>query len=324
MKVIIPVAGIGTRLRPHTLHRPKPLLDVAGMTILDYVLKPFEKIQVEEVVFVVGFMGDQIKEYLKKNYSFNTKYVYQEKLLGLGYALNLALQEIDDSELLIVLGDTIVECDLAKFTSAGDYSLGLRQVEDPNRFGIAEIENDLIVGLEEKPENPKTNLALIGLYYFKDSSFLRQAMKKHVDSGKLTSGEIQFTDALQDMISGGIKFKPYEVKHWYDCGKKETLLATNSHFLEKLDPPEQIEGSVIIPPVYISSSAEIVNSTIGPNVSISDNVTIRDSVLENSIVSEKSVIENSTVKDSLIGRDATIKNSTKILNVGDLEKLDFK
>jgi len=158
MKVIIPVAGVGTRLKPHTLTTPKPLLSVAGKTILDYLLMPLKELKPEEVIFVIGYKGEKIEKYVRDHYSFKTSFVKQDKLLGLGYAIHLALEKVGDEPLLVILGDTIVECDLKKFITVGDYALGLRHVEDPNRFGIAEIKDGSVVDVEEKPVHPKTDL----------------------------------------------------------------------------------------------------------------------------------------------------------------------
>jgi glucose-1-phosphate thymidylyltransferase len=321
MKVIIPVAGAGTRLRPHTYSQPKPLLHVAGRAMIDHILDPVVKIKPDEVVFVVGFLGDQIEEHIRQKYQFAAKFVSQNQLLGLGYALDLALQSIQGEEILIILGDTIVDFNLQEFISAGDYVLGLRQVDDPHRFGIAEIKNGHIVGLEEKPETPKGNLAVIGLYYFRDARLFRKVLSAHVASGKTTRGEIQLTDALQDMIRQGTSFTPYQVNDWYDCGKKETVLSTNRHLLTGVKPPVSSNGSSYIPPVYIDPTAKIKYSVLGPNVSVSANAVITSSVIRNSIVGADAVIENMIIEDSIIGQHAVVRNEAKVLNVGDSSEI---
>ncbi len=322
MKVIIPVAGEGTRLRPHTLTRPKPLLDCAGKTIIDHVLKPLESVVVDELIFVIGFLGKQIEEYVLENYGYKCRFVKQKKLLGLGYALNLAMKGMENSELLIILGDTIVDCDFKSFTVSGDYVLGLRQVDDPHRFGIAELNGDRIIGLEEKPGDPKSNLALIGLYYFKESNLLKETLQKHIDSGKLTSGEIQFTDALQGMLSNGIEFAPYELHQWYDCGTRKTLLETNKVYLESSAMTNiNLPGTEIVPPVYISKTAQVSNSKIGPNVSIGEKVIVENSELSNSIISDEAKIKNSKLHNSIIGRKALVENVEQELDIGDEQKV---
>ncbi len=316
MKVIIPVAGIGKRLKPHTDSLPKPLLTVAGQTILDHVLQPLNDIEVEELMLVIGYKGELIREYVDKNYNFNMRYIEQEKLLGLGYALNLAIRDMDDGPLLIILGDTIVECDLSEFVGAGDYVLGLRGVPDPQRFGVAEIENGYITNLEEKPAHPKSNLGLIGLYYFSDSSRLKQLLARHVDSGKLTSGEIQFTDALQEMIQAGTKFVPHTVGGWFDCGTVRTLIEANGTFLSRMEQPEAPIGSTYIEPIYVAPDAVVLNSILGPNVTIESGARVENSILKNSIVNAGATVKNIVSESSIFGRNSQVQGQPQILNIG--------
>lgn len=321
MKVVVPVAGVGTRLRPHTYSQPKPLLHVAGRPIIDHILEPVVRLNPEEVVFVIGFMGDQIEEYIRRHYSFQSRFVTQDHLLGLGYALNLALEQITGGSLLIVLGDTIVDADLRAFVAAGQNVLGLRQVEDPSRFGIAEIKDGRIVGLVEKPDKPKSNLAVIGLYYFKDGAPLKSALAQHVKSGKTTRGEVQFTDALELMIRNGTSFVPYEVQNWYDCGKKETLLETNRHLLDGMKTAPAGDRCVINPPVHIAPTARVVNSVLGPYVSVSEGASISNAVIRNSIVGESATIESVILEDSLVGSRTVVRGERRILNVGDSSEI---
>ncbi len=322
MKVIIPVAGIGTRLRPHTFSLPKPLLHVAGKPIIAHLLDPVGQLDPDEVIFVVGYKGVQIREYVTGRYSFKSSFVQQDKLLGLGYALGLALDSVADGEVLIMLGDTIVECDLRRFIAAGDYVLGVRHVDDPHRFGIVEVENNRIVRVEEKPEHPKTNLAVIGLYYFREAGPLKAALHNHLESGQTTKGEMQFTDALQMMITGGTHFVPYEVQEWYDCGKKETMLETNRHILEEMDQAPSIDGSVIVPPVFISPTAQVINSVVGPYVSVSEGAVVSRSIIRNSIIGSHATVENVSLEDSIVGHHAVIRGGSRILSIGDSSVID--
>jgi glucose-1-phosphate thymidylyltransferase len=321
MKIVIPVAGIGKRLRPHTYSLPKPLLHVAGKPILSHLLDPVVQLDPDEVIFVVGYKGDQIREFVDSTYSFKSKYVKQDDLLGLGFALNLAMQEVANSDVLIILGDTVVDCDLQKFVSSGDYVLGLRKVDDPRRFGIAVVENNVITNLEEKPENPKGDQAIIGLYYFREVDRLKDALSAHVQEGRTTRGEIQFTDALQKMITDGIKFVPYEVEGWYDCGKKETMLDTNRQLLLKMNQQPEAEGSVLVPPVFVAASARVVNSVIGPNVSVSENSVIERSIIADSIIGSRAQLTNVVMRNSLVGHDVIMRNHEPHLNIGDSSSL---
>ena len=322
MKVVIPVAGVGARLKPHTHTIPKSLLEIAGQPILKHILDPIKKLKPSEVIFVIGYKGEQIREYVTANYKFKSTFIEQDKLLGLGYAISLAMPKVGQSEVLIILGDTIVESDLNKFTHSGDYVLGVMTVDNPKRFGIAAVQNGYVSQLQEKPKNPDGNLALIGLYYFKDSKILNTELKKLVNSGKRTKGEIQLTDALQAMIKRGTEFVPHVVTGWFDCGTKETTLLTNQHFLKKLTCTKTIDGCNFIPPVFISRSAKVEQSSIGPNVSVGARAIISNSTIINSIIGENSQIDKTNLKDSFIGQCAIVKGFNGVLNIGDNSEIN--
>ena len=317
MRVIVPVAGQGTRLRPHTFTQPKPLLPVAGKEILGHILDPVATLAPTEVILVVGFMGELVEQYVRDTYDFPSRFVRQEKLLGLGHALNMALADVHDGPVLIILGDTIVDCDLHAFVREGDNVLGLRQVDDPRRFGVAEVKGGRIVSLVEKPEHPRTNLAIIGLYYFSDVGRLKPHLQAHVESGRTTRGEIQFTDALQQMITAGETLVPFEVQGWYDCGKPETMLETNRHLLAHRAQPVRVDGATIIDPVAIGEGVTIKASVIGPYVSISRGTVVRRSIIQDSIIGADTLIEDAVLEQSLIGRGVTVRGQRHRLNLGD-------
>lgn len=317
MRVIIPVAGYGSRLRPHTYSTNKSLLHVAGRPILSHVLEPIIPLNPEEVIFVIGFRGEEVQEYVEKSYSFKSTFVRQTKLLGLGYAVSLALEAVPDSPVLILLGDTIVELDIAKFIAAGDSVLGLHEVNDPQRFGIAEVQDGGIKRLVEKPSHPSGNLAVVGLYYFRQPQGIRKALRHLLDSGQITRGEVQLTDALQRLIESGERIMPFRIESWYDCGKKETLLQTNRHLLDRLATTGPRDGSRVVPPVYIAADAEVTNCTLGPYASISSGAVIRNSTIKNSIVAPDARIENAVLEDSLIGANTLVTGCEGRLNVGD-------
>ena len=322
LKIVIPVAGVGTRLRPHTLATPKPLLPVAGKTILGHILDPLANLNPGEVAFVVGYLGDQIVEYVEKNYRFKATFIEQKELHGLGFAINIALNQLSDGPTLVILGDTITRTSYTEFINTGNNVIGLKKVEDPRRFGIAVIEDDRIVTFEEKPREPRSDLAIIGLYYFENSAVLKKHIGKVIDMDKRTRGEIQLTDALEFMVRDGNIFRPYQVNEWYDCGKKETMLETNQALLAGREDTADYPDSEIIPPVAIDPSAEITDSKIGPNVSISANVKISHSIIKDSIIGQNAFIIESTLTDSIIGGHASIKRQSSRLNVGDYSELD--
>jgi glucose-1-phosphate thymidylyltransferase len=324
MKVIIPVAGIGTRLRPLTHTAPKVLLQVAGKPILGHILDRLKKIKFDEVIFVVGFLGEKIVDYVKNNYNFKAKFVYQEELKGLGYAIYLASRKIEKSQpTLIILGDTIIEADLLPILKKGEDALGTRWVADPKRFGIVELANGRVKRLVEKPEHPPSHQALVGIYYIRSTSVLKKCLEEIITQGIKTKGECQFTDALQLMINQGVKFSTFDVEGWYDCGKPETVLETNRYLLSKIKKARKIPGSVLIPPVYVSLKAKIINSVIGPYVSVSAKATVRNSLVKNSIIGEEANVNFCLLDSSLIGIDAQVKGTFQKLNVGDSSMVGF-
>ncbi len=317
MKAIIPAAGIGTRLRPHTYTEPKVLLHVAGKPMLAHILDELVELGIEEVVIVIGPMGEKIADFVEKNYKFKAHFVKQTQLLGLGHAVKTTAKYFDNEPLLIVLGDTIFEADLKSVINSEYDSIGTKYVDDPRRFGIAEVEDGFITELIEKPPKPKSHQALVGLYYIKSTDLLKECLQEIVDKDMRTKGEYQLTDALQLMVKKGAKMTTFNVEGWYDCGNVETTLETNRRLLAKLPPPREIKGSVLIPPTYVSSSAKIENSIIGPDVSIADEATIKHSIIRNSIISEGASVSNSILESSLIGKNAQVSMAFGELNVGD-------
>lgn len=286
--------------------------------MLAHILDPIVAKQPSEVIFVIGFLGDQIAQWVGKEYKFKSTFVLQDQLLGLGYALHLAMAHVSDEPLLIVLGDTIIDCDLGEFLTAGSNVLGLRSVPDPQRFGIAQIENGKIVGLEEKPEQPKSDQAIVGLYYFSSAAGIKSTLAAHVASGKKTRGEIQFTDALQGMISSGTVFTPFQVHDWFDCGKFETMLATNRHLLERRPPVLQpgLINSVVIPPSFVGPDCAISDSVIGPYASIGAGSAINSSHVKNSIIGERAKLESVIIDESILGPDTAIRGASGRWNLG--------
>ena len=317
MKVIIPAAGIGSRLWPHTHTIPKSLLHVAGKPILAYILDSVVGLKPEEIIIITGFLGEKVEEYVQHHYRVKTRFVQQKDLLGLGYAVYLGLEGSGDGPVLILLGDTIVEADMASFIKSGTNVLGLMPVADPQRFGVADVEHGHVIRLVEKPAEPESNLAVIGLYFIQNGALLRRHLTTLIAADKRTRDEIQLTDALQGMIEEGIDFTAFSVDGWFDCGKRETLIATNQYLLEKHAPSDYREGSVIIPPSYIAATAVIESSVIGPYVSISDAAVIKNSIIRNSIIGYEADVRNSLLTDSLIGHRAIVSGGYRTLNVGD-------
>lgn len=323
MRAIIPVAGFGTRLKPHTLTHPKVLLNVGGKPIISHIVEKLIEQNITEATFIVGYLGEKIEEYISTTFpQIKAEYVVQKELLGLGHAIHQAAKTFNDEEILIILGDTVFDVDLSQITRLETSSLGVKFVQDPRRFGVVELKNGFVTKLIEKPKNPTTNLALVGLYFIKNSTLLASSLEELLEKNIQTNNEYQLTDALQLMIEKGEKFSTFPVEGWYDCGKPETLLTTNQFILSRNGNNKEIDSVVIIEPVYISETAIIKNSVIGPFVSIGDNCKIFDSVIKNSIINKNSKVDKMVLTDSIIGADAKVKGGQHKLNVGD--SLEFE
>jgi len=323
MRAIIPVAGIGSRLRPHTYTVPKVLLNVGGKPIIGHILDKVIEHGFDEATIVIGYMGDKIKDYVLNNYSIKCDFVEQEERLGLGHAIYLSRHTFSHDPILIILGDTIFDVDLRKMVDSGHSVLGVKEVEDPRRFGVAETSDGFITRLVEKPDNPQSNLAIVGLYYIARPQVLLDNLKEMIKANRRTKGEFQLTDALQMMIESGEKMKTHSINGWYDCGKPETLLSTNRHLLETYPEPPPLEGVVIRPPVFISPKATVKHSIIGPHTTVAEGAVVEHSIVENSIVSEGAEVQDALLKDSIVGSNALVRGNFKRINIGDSSELEF-
>lgn len=330
MKAIIPVAGIGSRLRPHTHTQPKALIPVAGKPILAHIVDKLIAEGISDFVFVIGYMGDKIEEYIVQTYpKLNSTFVIQTSGKGIAHAIHLTKEHIHlEEELLIVLGDTIFEADLGKVLALKESAIGIKKVEDPRLFGVAELNKQgKVVKLVEKPLIPKTNLALVGVYYLNQAGPLLEAIQYIIDNKIKTQNEYHLTDALMYMVQKGSVIGTFEVDNWFDCGKKEILLQTNTLLLKRLGEEQNtnhiLEHSIIIPPVYIGENAVIRHSVIGPNVSIGNDTHIESSIICNSIIGPHAHIGQAVLKDSLIGNDASLKGMVHTLNLGDSAEINF-
>lgn len=330
MKAIIPVAGIGSRLRPHTHTQPKALIPVAGKPIIAHIIDKLMAAGIDEFVFIIGYLGDKIELFINSEYpQIKTTFVMQPSGKGIGHAIYLAKEQtLNEKALWIVLGDTIFETDLPAIMKKEQSMLGVKKVEDPRLFGVAELAPDgSIRQLIEKPLIPKSNLALVGIYFIKEVPSLFEALEYLITNKIKTHNEYHLTDALMLMIQKGISFQTFDVDNWFDCGKKEVLLQTNELLLKRLKEtpkiPAKSEHLIIIPPVYIGKNTRISHSVIGPNVSIGDNVHIHSSIISDSIIGPYAQIENAILKDTLIGNDASLKGMTYTLNLGDSAEINF-
>ncbi len=323
MKAIIPVAGAGSRLRPHTFTLPKVLLNVAGKPILGHILDHLYVAGIRDVTLIVGQMGELIEQYVNSNYAFNTEYVLQAEPRGLGHAVSLGLGD-NDREVLVILGDTVFEMDLTQvLTNANGSSLGVREVIDPRRFGVVEIENGVVSRLVEKPQTPKSNLVLVGIYIIRNAPRLKRCINTLFERNLTTRGEFQLTDALQLMVEEGERFSTFPVSSWYDCGKPETLLETNRHLLDAMpqDDVTGVSGAVIVPPVYVHPDAIIERSVIGPHATIAKGAVVRDAMVRDSILGEDARVENALVESSIVGNNSSIVGQFLRYNLGDSSEI---
>ncbi len=297
MKVIIPAAGKGVRLAPHTEHNPKPILPIAGKTIVDFIMDKVKTLDnVESVIFIVGYLKDKMIDYLKNKYKdINIEFVVQDEFKGLAHAISLTRNLIDNQDdLFIILGDTIFDVDIKSVVDKNQNSLATFVVDDPRRFGIVFLDGDRVVKVVEKPETIDSNIALTGLYYIKDSASLFASIDYIIKNNIKTKNEYQITDAIEQMIKNDIYFTTFNLDGWYDCGEKMAMVETNTNIIKHQVLTDRITDTNIIEPCFIGKGAVIENSTIGPYVSIGEN----------------SKISNSTIRTSIIGDDIDITNST--------------
>lgn len=326
MKVVIPLAGFGTRLRPHTYTKPKPLLNVAGKPVLGHILDKFTGLAVEEVIFITGWLGDQIEAYVEANYTFpSTHYIEQKELLGQAHAISLAEQHLE-GPVLILFVDTLFEADLTPlFEEKADAVIYAKEVEDPRRFGVVVLEGERIVRFIEKPDGFEHRLAVIGLYWVKDGRWLLRAIQELMARNIQTKGEFYLADAFQLMIDQGAYFKAEVVDVWEDCGKPETVLHTNRYLLDRghdNSASVSVERSVIVPPAYIAPTARVVQSVIGPYATLADSCVVCNSIVRDSIIDCGARIEDAMLERSLIGERAVVRGRYRVLNVGDSSHVD--
>ncbi|MBN8787607.1 MAG: NTP transferase domain-containing protein [Terrimonas sp.] len=329
MKAIIPVAGAGTKLRPHTYTQPKALIPLAGKSVLSIIVDQLAEAGIQEFIFIIGYLGDKIQDYVKEHYPHLTcHFVLQNERQGLGHAIYLTKDIVGSDEVFIALGDTICEYDVKEVVYSSESMLGVKKVDDPRNFGVAEMgEHGSISKVVEKPQIPKSNMALVGLYKIKDTPFLFSCLEKMIHDAEKTRNEYNLTDALECMILSGVQFKSFKVQNWFDCGRIDTLLDSNAILMKKLggkiSPEHVFENVIIVPPVSIAKGCEISNSIIGPNVAIGEDAKITYSIVRDSIIGSFANLYDVVLHDSLIGSDTEIKGETRSLNIGDNTQIDL-
>lgn len=304
---------------------------MAGKTILAVIIDHLLEAGVDDFVFVIGYLGEKIQRYIARNYP-DLKYtlVVQNDRRGIGHAIWLTRDAVGaDNELLIVLGDTICDYNVREFTHSETSMIGVRKVDDPRSFGVAELdEKDAVLRMVEKPLIPRSNMAMVGVYYVKETDKLFAALASHIEARIDEQGEYHLTQALQQMIEEGVRFNAYRVANWFDCGKKETLLSTNAILLRQThegesNPVNTAEGAVIIPPVSIAEGCNIRHSIIGPNVTIGEFTNIEASIIQDSIIGSYAELKEVVLHSSIIGSDAFVRGMRQSLNIGDNTEIDL-
>lgn len=324
MRAVIPVAGFGTRLKPHTYSLPKVLLNVGSKPILGHIIDKLLEEKIDKATFVIGYLGEKIIEYVNKHYpDLKTDFVEQKEMLGLGHAIYLTAPTFDDDEIFIILGDTIFDVQLQEVFKHKKTSLGVKEIEDPSRFGVAVCKDGRITRLIEKPKDLISKLALVGLYYVNNSKLLNECLDELIKNKITTKNEYQLTDAFQLMIDKGETITTFPVEGWYDCGKPETLLSTNKYLLNKSGTNRIPDGVVINHPVFISEKANVKNSVIGPFTTIASNCVVTNSIIVNSILSPGANVDKVILESSIIGSDAVIKGNYNKLNTGDSSEIEY-
>ncbi len=328
------MAGKGTRLRPHSHTTPKPLLPVAGVSVIERIVQTFKRTMekdITEISYVLGDFGDDVKkdlDVISKRNGATSRFFYQDEALGTAHAIFCAEQALD-GEIIVVFADTIFDTSQKVSVEGADSVIWLKEVEDPRRFGVAVKEGDRLTDFVEKPSEPISNLAIIGVYYFRKGEVLRDQIKYLMDNkirGK--DGEYHITDAIDRMLKQGDVFKPATVEEWLDCGTIPAWLDTSKIIVEKeySDKSHQNTGknSKIHPPVHIAENVTIEDSEIGPYTSIGANCVIKNSKLGNCILQENATIINSTLDNSTIGKETEVKNTQGEIHIGDHSNLALK
>jgi len=332
MKIVVPMAGMGKRMRPHTLTVPKPLIPVAGKPIVQRLVEDIATVcqeKIDEIAFIINpLFGKEVEQNLLSiAESLNAKGVicYQKEALGTAHAVYCAKDSLDDN-VIVAFADTLFIADFT-FDKNSDSIIWVQQVKDPSAYGVVKLDNEeFISDFIEKPKEFVSDLAIIGIYYFRDGENLKTELKYLIDNNIVVNGEYQLTDALENMKNKGVKFGVGKMKEWLDCGNKDATVYTNQRVLVNKgnDVSSDIvkENSTIIEPCLIEKGAQIVNSVVGPYVSISAHTKITNSVVSNSIIQSNSIIENKVIHNSMIGNFATVKSAGSNLNLGDYNEIE--
>ena len=330
MKAIIPIAGAGKRLRPFTYTQPKPLIPVAGKPILGYIIEGLLKRGVSEFVFVIGYLGDKVREYVEEVYpKLQAQFVWQNERRGSGHAVYLAQEAVgEDEPVVIVFGDTLIEGSVEHIIHCPHSCMAIKPVEDPRKFGIVELDEDgKVMGLSEKPKMPRSNQAMVGFYKISNYGQLHKALGQVLAEAVNPHQEFTLTDGLINLLDRGHEMHATRVDRWYDCGNLEILLATNRELLEKQGYAESqtpaFDRTILIHPVTIGKNCRISDAIIGPHVSVGDYATIERSIVSDSILGRYAQLHDVSLTHSVVGNDTQLNGKPRSINIGDNTELDI-
>lgn len=330
MKVILPVAGKGTRLRPHTHTKAKSLVHVAGKTVLEHIVSRLLPLEMDEYIFITDENGDQVKGFMEQKFpGLPCSYIVQQERKGPAHAVWLASTHIDEGDdLLIVFNDTIFDTDLGeipRLCSDCDGLIYSKEVDDYQRFGVNVVREGLIVDMVEKPDTPVSRLAQVGLYYLKDGRRFMGYLAAAIDAGDMVKGEYYLPPVFMRMIDDGQRLRAPEIDAWLDCGKPETILETNAYLLrDRHHVHGEAHNCVFIEPVHIERGATVRNSVIGPNVSIACGSLIEYSILSESIINRDSTVRNLVLTRTILGDAVELVSSARRMNIGDHSIIDLQ
>jgi glucose-1-phosphate thymidylyltransferase len=335
MRIIIPMAGMGTRMRPHTLTVPKPLIVLAGKTIVQRLVEGITKVcnkHVDEIGFIIGDFGEKVEKQLieiAENVGAKAKIYYQKQALGTAHAVWCASESLK-GETVVAFADTLFFADF-EINNSADSIIWVQKVKRPEAYGVVTLDKDgFINGFVEKPKQFVSDLAIIGIYYFMEGEKLRDELQNIIDNDIRKDGEYQLTTALENLRNNGLKFIPGEVEEWLDCGNKDITVQTHQRILARSEDADFIDESVVIKnsvvnhPCFIGKNVKLSNSVVGPYVSIGENTTVTDSIITNAIIQCNSVIENACTHNSMIGNYSRIIGSKTEFSIGDYNEIEIK
>ncbi|PKP22824.1 MAG: nucleotidyltransferase [Bacteroidetes bacterium HGW-Bacteroidetes-21] len=333
MKLIIPMAGVGKRLRPHTLTTPKPLLPIAGKPIVQRLVEDITKVigkPFDEIAFIIGHFGKEVEEQLcsiAKDMGSVPRIYYQSEALGTAHAVLCAAPSLD-GPVVVAFADTLFMAKDMPFNASDDAVIWVQQVDNPEAFGVVKLDKSgFISDFIEKPKTFVSDLAIIGIYYVRDGKNFKDELQYLVNKSKKVNGEYQLTDVLENMKGKGIRFKTGKVDEWLDCGNKDATIYTNRRILESLNPKSLVDkssklvNSIVIPPCYVGENVMIENSVVGPYVSVGNDTQIKNSIIRNSILQTHALVSVAHIENSMIGNHAEIIGTASEVNVGDFNVL---